>query len=143
MSFKSSLEKIAINVTPKIIRLGAKLVPKVLVVWIANMVFKGIAEFSDIIYDLNARTAFVKVTLYGEEEAIEVSVDGFAIVSKEDSYQFVVNKAESNKPWMRNILARVTAQAWDIPEIPNKFRVQFEIVANLLKAESAEEESAK
>lgn len=141
MSFKSSLEKIAIKVTPKIIKLGAKLVPKAIVVWVANIIFKGIAEFSDIIYDLDARTAFVKLTLYGEKEPIEVAVDGFAVLGNTDNYQFVVDKAESNKPWMKNILARVTSQAWDIPDIP-KYKLQLEIVASLLKAEGVENENA-
>lgn len=142
MSFKSSLEKLAVKVAPKIIKIGAKLMPKVIIVWVANIIFKGIAEFSDIIYDLDKRTAFVKVTLYGEEEAIEVSVDGFGIVNKEENYQFVINHAESNKPWMKNVLARVTAQAWDIPDIP-KYKLQLDIVANLLKVDSPEQDAAK
>ncbi len=139
MSFKSSLEKQTIKLAPKIIKIGAKLTPKILVSWVANIVLKGIAEFSKITYDLDARTAFVDVTLYGEEEAIEVAVDGFEIMGEEGNYQFILHKAESNKPWMNNILARISGKAWDIPDIP-KYKFQLEIIANLLKAENSEQE---
>ena len=139
MSFKGSLEKQTVKIAPKIIKIGAKLTPKILVSWVANIVLKGIAEFSKITYDLDARTAFVDVTLYGEEESIEVAVDGFEILGEDGNYQFILHNAESNKPWMNNILARVAGKAWDIPDIP-KYKLQLEIIANLLKAETSEHE---
>jgi hypothetical protein len=139
MSFKGSLEKQTVKIAPKIIKIGAKLTPKILVSWVANIVLKGIAEFSKITYDLDARTAFVDVTLYGEEESIEVAVDGFEILGDDGNYQFILHNAESNKPWMNNILARVAGKTWDIPDIP-KYRLQLEIIANLLKAETPEPE---
>jgi len=142
MSFKNSLEKQTVKLAPKIIKIGAKLTPKILVSWVANIVFKGIAEFSKIAYDLDARTAFVDVTLYGEEEPIEVAVDGFEIQGDEGNYQFILHKAESNKPWMNNILARIVGKAWDIPDIP-QYKLPLEIIANLLKAESPEQEAVE
>lgn len=139
MSFKSGLEKQTVKIAPKVIKIGAKLTPKILISWIANIVLKGIAEFSKITYDLDARTAYVVVTLYGEEEPIEVSVDGFEILGEEGSYQFILHDAESNKPWMNNILARVAGKNWDIPDVP-QYRLQLEIIANLLKAENPDKE---
>ena len=140
MSFKESLKKQTVKFAPKIIKIGAKLTPKILVSWVANIVLKGIAEFSTITYDLDARTAFVKVTLYGEEEPIEVAVDGFEIQGDEGHYQFILHKAESSKPWMNNMLARFVGKAIDIPDIP-KYKLQLEIIANLLKADSPEQEA--
>ena len=141
MNFKSSLRKQTVKLAPKIIKIGAKLTPKKLVSWAANIIFKGIAEFSTITYDPDARTAFVKLTLYGEEEPIEVAVDGFEIQGDEGNYQFILHRAESNKPWMNNILARIIGKSWDIPDIP-QYKLPFEIVANLLKAENPEQEEA-
>lgn len=142
MSFKSSLEKQTVKVAPKIIKIGAKLTPKILVSWVANIVLKGIAEFSKITYDLDARTAFVDVTLYGEDEPIELAMDGFEILGDEGNYQFILHKAESNKPWMNNILARIAGKTWDIPDLP-QYKLQLEIIARVLKAERTEQEAVK
>jgi len=135
MSFKSSLLKS--NKLKKVVKIAAKFTPKILVVSVANIILKGIAEFSEILYDLDKRTAFVNVTLYGEEEAIEVALDGFEIRGDEDNYQFILHKAQSNKPWMNNILSRITGKAWDIPSIP-QYKDELGFVANLLKAEDSE-----
>ena len=140
MSFKSSLKKQTVKIAPKIIKIGAKLTPKKLVSMVANVLFKGIANFSTITYDLDAKTAFVKVTLYGEEEPIELALDGFEIQGEEGNYQFILHNAESSKPWLNNIFARIVGKAIDIPDIP-KYNLQLEIVANLLKAENAEKEA--
>ena len=136
MSFKSRLLKSSL--LKRFIKLGIKLTPKVLVSSVANIVLKGIAEFSDIKFDLDARTAFVKVTLYGEEEPIEVSLDGFEVLGDDEQYQFILHNAQSNKPWMSNILARIAGKAWDIPAIP-QYKDELEFVADFLKAESKAE----
>lgn len=131
MSFKSRLLKS--NKLTKVVKVGAKLTPKILVVWGANIILKGVAEFSEIVYDLDKRTAFVNVTLYGEEEAIEISLEGFEIRGDEDNYQFILQKAKANKPWMNNILARIVGKSWAIPSIP-QYKDEIGFVANLLKA---------
>ena len=130
MSLKSSLLKSSL--LQGFVKLAIKLTPKKLVSSVANLILKGIAEFSEITYDLDARTAFVKVTLYGEEEAIEVALDGFEILNDEEKYQFILHKAESNKLWMNNILARVAGKAWDIPPVP-QYQDEVDFVASLLK----------
>ena len=130
MSVKSSLLKSSL--LQGFVKLAIKLTPKKLVRSVANVILKGIAEFSEITYDLDARTAYMKVTLYGEEEAIEVAMDGFAILDEEENYQFILEKAESNKLWMNNILARITGKAWDIPPIP-QYQDEVDFVASLLK----------
>jgi len=139
MGFKSSLLKS--NLLIRTVKVGAKFTPKILVVSVANIILKGIAEFSEILYDLDQRTAFVKVTLYGEEEAIEVALDGYEILGDEDNYQFILHKAQSNKPWMNNILSRIVGKAWDIPPIP-QYKDEVGFVAKLLKAENTEQETA-
>jgi len=137
MSFKSRLLKS--NLLKQTVKVGAKLTPKILVVSVANIILKGVAEFSDIVYDLDGRTAFVKVTLYGEEEPIEIALDGFGILSDDENHQFILYKAQSNKPWMNNLLARIVGKAWDIPAIP-QYKDEVGFVANLLKIESPEQE---
>lgn len=135
MSLKSGLLKSTLF--KGIIKLGIKLTPKILVSGVANIVLKGIANFSKISFDLNKRTAYVKVTLYGEEEPIEVSIDGFEISGDgdKDNYQFTLHKAQSNKPWMTNILVRITGKAWDIPPIP-QYQDEVDFVASLLEPKS-------
>jgi len=135
MGFKSRLLKS--NLLKQTVKVGAKLTPKILVVAVANIILKGIAEFSEILYDLDKRTAFVNVTLYGEEEAIEVALDGFEIMGDEGNYQFILHKAQSNKPWMNNILSRFVGKAWDIPAIP-QYKDELGFVASLLKAEDTD-----
>ena len=117
MSFKSKLLKSSLFQAA--IKLGIKLTPKILVSGVANVVLKGIAKFSKISFDLNKRTAYVKVTLYGEKEPIEVTVNGFEISgdANRDNYQFILHNAQSNKPWLTNIFARITGKAWDIPPV--------------------------
>ncbi len=135
MSFKSKLLKS--NLFQGAIKLGIKLTPKILISGVANVVLKGIAKFSKISFNLNKRTAYVKVTLYGEKEPIIVTVDGFEISgdADKDNYQFTLHKAQSNKPWMTNILARISGTAWDIPPVP-QFKDEVDFVASLLKPDS-------
>jgi len=142
MSFKSKLLKS--NLFQGAIKLGIKLTPKILVAGVANVVLKGIAKFSKISFNLNKRTAFVKVTLYGEKEPIEVTVDGFEISGDpgKDNYQFILHNAKSNKPWMTNILARITGKAWDIPPIP-QFKDEVDFVASLLTVNSPKKVARK
>lgn len=124
MSLATGLVKIAIKLTPNII-----------VKWVANMVLKGIAEMSDFIFDIDARTAFLQVTLAGEVEAIEISVDGFAIISDGDSHQLLIQQAQSNKLWLNNLLSKVVGKPWKIPVIP-QYKAQIEFVAELLQEEN-------
>ena len=73
MSFKSSLIKMAIKCTPDI-----------MIIWVANIVLKGIAELTDFNFDIDTRTIYVQTTLYGEAEAIEVWLEDFAVISERD-----------------------------------------------------------
>ena len=124
MSFKSSLVKMAI-----------KLTPDAMVIWVGNIILKGIAEISDFNFDLDSRKAYVQATLLGEAEPIEVWLDGFAIVSDEESHQLIIHQAQSNRLWLNNLLSRITGKAWKIPDLP-QFRSQIELAAELFKAES-------
>jgi hypothetical protein len=117
MSLKSSLLKFAIDLTPNF-----------LIVWVANIVLKGIAHLSDFMLDLDARTAYVCLTLYGEEEPIEVWFDDFAIFSEGDVHRLIIKEARSNRPWLSNLLARVAGRSWKIPAIP-QFKEQIDLVS--------------
>lgn len=129
MSFKTSLVKTAIKITPNKI-----------VIWVANYILKGIAELSDFIFDFDTRTAYVQVTLYGETEPIDVWLDGFAIVSDGDSHALIIQEAKSNKPWLNNLLLRVIGKGWKIPAIP-KYKRHIDFVAELFKPEDSGQES--
>lgn len=128
MSFKTSLLKIAIKLTPDIV-----------VLWVANIILKGIAELSEFIFDLDARTAYVQLTLYGEAEPIDIWVDGFAIVSDGASHQLIIEKAQSNRPWLNNLLSRIAGKTWKIPAIP-QYKDEIELISELFEAESPEQE---
>lgn len=126
MSFKSNLVKIAIKLTPNII-----------VIWIANIILKGIAELSEFFFDFATRTAYVQFTLAGEAEPIEVSLYGFAIVSDEDSHYIIIQQAQANRPWLNNLLSRISGKTWQIPDMP-QYRAQIELISELLMPENSE-----
>jgi hypothetical protein len=122
---------IALNLTKLVI----KWTPRKLISWVANIVLKDIAELTRLRFDLESRTAYIQVQLVGESETIEVWVDGFAIIPNEDSYKFVIDKANSNRLWLDNILSRITGKTWKIPNTP-QFAPQIAFIAELLKADS-------
>lgn len=118
----------------RLITMAIKLTPDAMVVWVANKVLKGIAELSEFSFDIDTRKVFVKTTLYGETEAIEVSIDGFGIINDGKSYQFIIQHAVSNKPWLNNIMVHFVGKQWKIPVMP-QFAVYFELIADVFKIE--------
>jgi hypothetical protein len=128
MSFKTSLIKMAI-----------KLTPNMMIVWVANIILKGIAELTDFSFDLEARKVYVQIQLLGESETIEVWLEDFAVVSAGESHEFIIHQAKSNRLWLNNLLARIAGKAWKIPLIP-QLATHIELIAELFKAESPEQE---
>jgi hypothetical protein len=126
MSFKSSLIKMAINWTPK-----------TLVLWVGNLVLKGIAELTDFNFDLDTRKAYVQTTLYGETEPIEIWLNNFTVRREEDSYYFILEQGLSNKPWLSNLLAKIAGKDWKMP-VPPQFKAHVELLAELLKADETD-----
>jgi len=130
MNFKISLAKAAIKWTPK-----------KLISWVANIILKDIAEVKELSFDLDARSSYVQIQLVGESETIDVWLEDFAIISNEDSYKLVIKQARSNRIWLGNILSRIIKKEWDIP-VPSQMTSQFEFIAELLKAETPEQEAS-
>lgn len=126
MGFKAWAVKLAIDMTPNF-----------LISSVANILLKGIAEISDFAFDLDSRTAYINILLEGENEAIEVSVDGFGVTGDESSHQFIIQQASSNKVWMNNILSRVVEKRWPIPDHP-QHQAQIDLLAELLKLENSD-----
>ncbi len=129
MSYKARFIKIAIKLTPNKI-----------VLWVANIILKGIAELKDFSFDLDTRKAYAQIQLYGEMETIEVWLDDFAVISDGESYQFILQQAQSNRPWLTNLLSHVVGKAWLIP-VPPQFKAQAELVHELLKVQTSEPEN--
>jgi hypothetical protein len=107
MSLKSSLIKMAIKMTPDM-----------MIVWVANIVLKGIAELTEFSFDLDTRKVDVQTKLYGETDIIQVSLDGFGLIKEDECYKFIIQQAQSNKAWLNNLLAHVVGKAVKIPVIP-------------------------
>lgn len=126
MSFKASLIKTAI-----------KLTPNKMIVWVANFILKDIAELTDFNFDLETRELYVQIQLLGESETIEVWLEDFAIVSDGESHQFIIHQAKSNRIWLHNLLARIAGKNWKIPAIP-QLAAHMELITELLKAEVSE-----
>lgn len=126
MSFKTALIKIAIKLTPNI-----------MIIWVANIILKGIAELKDFSFDIDARTAYVQIHLLGEAEPIEVQLKDFAVASDGESYQLIIQQAQSNRLWLNNLLSRIVGKAWNIPVLP-QLAGQMELIAELFKAENPE-----
>lgn len=126
MSYKTNFIKMAIKWTPNM-----------MIVWVANIILKGIAELTDFSFDLEERKAYVQTTLYGETEPIDVWLDGFAVIKEDESYKFIIQQAQSNRPWLNNLLSRIVGKAWKIPVIP-QLTAHIELISELLKAEIPE-----
>jgi hypothetical protein len=124
MSYKTSLIKMVIKWTPS-----------VMIVWVANIILKGIAELTEFTFDLDTRKVYVQVMLCGETEAIEVWVDGFGIINDQESYQFIIQQAQSNKLWLNNLLVHFVGKAWKIPVIP-QLAAHIELIADVFKVEN-------
>ena len=124
MSIKSSLIKMVIKLTPNI-----------LIIWVSNIIFKGIAELTEFSFDLEARKVYVQTRLYGEEETIEVWLEDFAIFSDGESYRFIIHQAKSDRPWLNNLLSRIIGKAWKIPAIP-QLTAQLELLTELFKTKT-------
>ncbi|MCK9620274.1 MAG: hypothetical protein M0R47_07035 [Methylobacter sp.] len=129
MSFKSGLIKMAIKCTPNF-----------MVIWVANIILKGIAELKDFSFELEPRTAYVQVQLVGEVETIDVWMEDFAVVKNDGDYHLVIQKAESNRLWLSNILSRIAGKTWKIPEIP-QIASHLELIAELFKPEIVVQEA--
>jgi hypothetical protein len=124
MSYKTDLLKLAIKWTPNI-----------MIIWVANIVLKGIAELLEFNFDIETRKVHVQTKLYGETDVIEVWLDGFGIISEADSYLFIIQQANSNKLWLNNIFAHFIGKAWKIPVIP-QLTPYLPLIAELFKIES-------
>ena len=101
-----------------LIKLGVKWAPKSIVLWAVNLKLKGIAEVKDYAVDLDARTVYANTLLFGETEAIEVRAEQFGIILDNGAYKFILQKVNSNKPWLNNTFAFVLGKAFPIPVIP-------------------------
>ena len=130
MSFKSSLLKTAI-----------KLTPNKMIIWVANFILKDIASLTDFDFNLDTRKLYVQVQLVGESEAIEVWMDDFAIVRDGESYEFIVQQTKSNRIWLHNLLAKIAGKKWKIPVIP-QLAAYIGTVAEVFKAEKSEQSEA-
>jgi len=130
MSIKSSLIKMAIKLTPDI-----------LIIWVANIILKGIAELTEFNFDLETRKVYVQTRLYGEETTIDVYLEDFAVFNDGESYRFIIHHAKSDRPWLNNLLSRIIGKAWKIPEIPH-LTAQLELVAELFKTKTPALEKA-
>jgi len=128
MSFKT-------NLTKKVI----KWTPEKLILWVANIILKDIAELTAFNFDLEARKAYMQIQLVGETETIEVWLEGFAIITEEGSHKLIIDQAHSNRLWLDNILSRIVRKWWKIPAMP-QMTSQIGFIAELLKAESPVEE---
>jgi hypothetical protein len=98
-------------------------------------VLKGIAELTEFSFDLEARKIYVQTRLYGEEKTIEIWLEDFAVFSDGESYKFIIHQAKSDRPWLNNLLSRITGKAWKIPAIP-QLSAQLELLTELFKAET-------
>ncbi len=120
MSYKARLVKLAIHCTPKF-----------LILWIANLKLKGVVKLLDFNLNLDARRAYVRAALVGEADPIEVLVEGFALLSTAAGYALIVQRAESNKIWLNNVLSRIVQKHWAVPVLP-RLASPMRLVAELL-----------
>jgi hypothetical protein len=118
-----------------LIKMVIKLTPNILIIWVSNIIFKGIAELTAFSFDLEARKVYVQTRLYGEEKTIDVWLEDFAIFSDGESYRFIVHQAKSDRPWLNNLLSRIIGKAWKIPAVP-QLTAQLELLTELFQTKT-------
>ena len=123
------------SIKSRLVKMVIKLTPNLLIIWVSNIILKGIAELTEFNFDLEARNVYVQTRLYGEKETIEVFLEDFAVFSEGDSYRFIIHQAKSDRPWLNNLLAHITGKAWKIPAIP-QLTAQLELLTELLNTET-------
>jgi hypothetical protein len=123
----------------RLIKMAIKWTPTKLILWVANINLKGIAELTDFSVDLDAQTAFVQLKLAGEDEAIEICLEGFGVVSDGQSCQVTLRYAQANRLWLDNILARIVGKTWTIP-VPPQLAPHIGLVTDLFKVEEPKPE---
>ncbi len=120
-----------------LIKKAVKWTPKTMVLWVANIVLKDFAEMTDFSCDLDTHKVYVQTKLLGESETIDVWLEDFTITHNEGSYQFILNYAKSNKPWLENLFARVTGKFWELP-IPPQYDPYAQLLVELLASKALE-----
>ncbi len=66
-----------------------------------------------------------------------VWLEDFTITHNEGSYQFILNYAKSNKPWLESLFARVTGKFWELP-IPPQYDHYAQLLVELLASKALE-----
>ena len=131
--FRYKARESIMSYVSRLIKIAVKWTPKAPFLWLINLKLKGIADITHVDVDLDAKLVTASVHLYGEPEAIEVRVENFAMLQDEYGYQFVVEEAYSNKPWLNNALAKITAKPWQIPNLPAAATPYLNLAFELLK----------
>ena len=122
MSYKTSLVKMALNNTPK----G-------MVLWAANKKLKGVAQLMDYSYNSEDRKLYTQMVLDGEEEPVDVFLEGFTILVDEGIYKLVFQQARSSRSWVDVLLNKVLlSREWKIPES------KIELVQELFEVDGSE-----
>ena len=123
------------SIKSRLVKMVIKLTPNLLIIWVSNVILKGIAELTEFSFDLEARKVYVQTRLYGEKETIEVCLEDFSVFSDGDSYRFIIHQAKSDRPWLNNLLSRIIGKAWKIPATP-QLTTQLELLTELFKAKT-------
>ncbi len=88
-----------------------------MVLWAANKKLKGVAQLNDYSYNSEERKLYTQMILDGEEEPIDVFLDGFTILVDEGIYKLVFQQVRSSRSWLDALLNKVLlSRAWKIPE---------------------------
>lgn len=133
------------SIQARLIKTLIKLTPNCLITVIANLTLRGIAKLSFFEFDIEKRTLNLSVRLLGEIEDITLQMADFGISKKGENLYFSVLNAQSNKPWLNNLMAHITQRAWPIPKIPQLAPV-LPMVHELLarpEGESAAQKNSK
>jgi hypothetical protein len=128
------------SIQSTLLKLAIKLTPNILIIWVANIILKGIAELVAFNFDIETRKIHVQTRLYGEEQTIDVNMEDFALFNDGESYRFIIHHASSDRPWLNNLLSKIIGKAWKVPALP-QFSAQLAIIAEVFKTNPSALES--
>jgi len=112
--------------------MAIKLTPNILIIWVSNIILKGIAELTEFSFDLEARKSTFKQDSTVRKKRLKFGWKILLFFNDGESYRFIIHQAKSDRPWLNNLLSRIIGKAWKIPAIP-QLTAQLELLTELLK----------
>ncbi|WP_143735840.1 hypothetical protein [Methyloprofundus sedimenti] len=88
-----------------------------MILWAANKKARGVAKLTDFSFNSEERKLYAQMLLSGEQDATNLWIEDFTLITQEKSFLIVIHQAQSNRPWIDTLLRNfVLEREWKIPD---------------------------